>query len=167
MSELSRCPPAVPNYSNLVQGPAGSPAVLTARISVRVLEVSNSCPWLLTIRSEGPRGRPAPLADSGLGQTSCDVDQLSQMIRDRVRGPAGLTRCRGDSGPSPSANEVDQQSWENWTCAGVHTVLTSCPGRLVPGSECLRGPPAVLGNSAPCPSACGVDQLSRATQARV
>ena len=132
-------------YRAVVQGPQVRPAVpgdsgpyprsrgvdklsLMTRTSVRVLVVSTSGPRLLTIWSEGPRDRPAVLDDSGLGQTSRDVNQLSQMIRDCVQGPAGLTRCPGNSGPGPSAHGFDQQSGKNWACAGEHTELASSPG---------------------------------------
>ena len=101
---------------------------LTTCTSVRVLEVSTSGPRLLTYRSEGPQGRSALLDYSRLGQTSRNVDQLSQTIHDRVQGPAGLTSCPGDSCPCPSAHVVHQQSRENQACAGGHTVSTSCPG---------------------------------------
>ena len=46
-------------------------------------------------------------------------------------------------------------------------MLTSCPGRLRPVSECPRGPPAVPGDSVPCPRARRVDQMSWATRACV
>ena len=156
---------------------------LTTRTSVRVLEVSTSGPRLLTIRSEGLQGRSVILDNSRLGQTSRDVDQLSQMIHDRVQGPVGLTSCPGDSCPGPSAHAVDQQSWENRASAGGHTVSTSSPGRLVPCSQCPWGRPALLGDSrsgpspgiraavpddsGPCPRSCGVDPLPRPTPARV
>ena len=38
---------------------------------------------------------------------------------------------------------------------------------IAPGSECLRGLAAVPGDSGPLTRACGVDQHSRATRARV
>ena len=95
---------------------------------VRVLEVSSSCPRLLTMWSKVPRCRPAVLDDPGLGQTSRDVEQLSQMFRHRVQGPACLIRCPGDSCLCPIAHGVDQQSRENWACAGGHMVSTRCPG---------------------------------------
>ena len=133
---------------------------ISRAIQVRVPVV----PRLLMILSEGPRCRPAVLDVSRLGQTSRDVDQLSQTIRDQVRGPAGLTRCPGHSGRVPIAHGVDQQSRENWACASGHTVSTSCPGRLVPGSECLHGKPAVLGVSGTCVSARGINKLSQENQ---
>ena len=45
--------------------------------------------------------------------------------------------------------------------------MTSSPGRLGPGSEGPRGRPAVPGDSVPGPKAREVDQLARATRARV
>ena len=90
------------------------------------------------MRSEGPRCRPAVLDDSGLGQTSRDVDQLSQMIRDRVQGPAGLTHCPGNSGPCPSAHRVDQQSRETRDSEQGPSVAIRFPRRLGPESVAPR-----------------------------
>ena len=233
MWEFSRCPPAVPDYSNLVRGPMGSPAglddscqvrgpagltscpgysglcprsrrvdqqyratralsngppcrsavpgdsgpylrsrrvdqlSLTTRTHVRVLEVSNRCPRLLTIRSYGLRYRPAVRDDCGLSQTSHEIDELSQMIQDRVQWPAVLTHCPGDSGPCPSAHGVDQQSRENPACAGAPMVSTSCPGRLGTVTKVSRCRSDFLGDSGPDPRRRGFELLSRAIRAKV
>ena len=167
------------------------------RARVRGPAVSTSCPGRLKSGSrargftswpgrhvpgsEIPWVRPAILGDSGLGQTSRDVDQLSQTIRNWVRGTAVLTRCPGDSGPGPVptvsisspgriglcrwAHGVDQLS--RATCARVRVPAgsTRSPWPLGPLSKCPRGRLAVPGDSGPGPRDRGVDKLSWVTRA--
>ena len=106
-----------------------------------------SCPWRLTLESEGPR-----------------VHQLSRATLARARGPAGSTRCHGrnvpgsacqrcrpeftgDSGPCPCARVVDQLYWDTHACVQSPRGRPAVPGDSRLGSECLRGRPAVPGHS--------------------
>ena len=115
--EFSRCPSAVPDYSNLDRGPAGSPAVPRE---------SGLCRWA--------RYRPSVPVDSG---------------------------------PCPSAHGIDEPSRVTRVHDRVSAGLTSYSRRLVIVSECPGGPPVLLGESGSSPTAGRVDQLSRATKARV
>ena len=116
--------------------------------------------------SESPRGRPAVSRDSRLSPRARGVDQLSQVTPAQVLGPAvdqlsraprgrarctaGFTSCLGGLGPG-------------YECPGCRP---SVP-RFGPGSQVPWGQPGVPGNSHSSPRARGVDQLSRASRARV
>ena len=155
---------------------------LMTRTSVRVLEISTICPWLLTIRSKGPWCGPAvweirarvlvPMGSTAFTDDSCPglrdrgFDPLCWTSRARVRGLKVSTSSPGLLKSGSRARGV-----------------TSWPGRLMPGSEVPRVRPALPGDSGPCPNAQGVDsclgdsgpcprshrvdQLYRATRARV
>ena len=151
VSEGPRFRSAVPVDSG--PGPSARGVDLLSQVTracVRSHAVLTSCPGQFAPGLDLPQCRPAVPDDSRPGPRAHGFDPLSQPL-----------------GPVPSAHGVDQQSWENWACAGGHTVSTSCPGRIVLVSECLRGPPAVPGDSGQCPSARGVHQQSRATRSRV
>ena len=122
---------------------------LTTRTSVRVLEISTICPWLLTIRSEGPWCGPAVWE-----------------IRARVLVPMRSIAVTDDSCPGLRDRRFNPLCWTSCTWVRVLAVSTSSPGRLVPTSEGLQVRPEFLGDSGPCPSTRGVDQLSRVTRAR-
>ena len=92
---------------------------------------------------------------------------MSRASRDMVPGPAWST-----SSPRRLAlgSEVPQRSpaLPGDSCSGRWPALsTSSPGRLGPMPEGLRARPDVPADLGPCSSACGVDQLSRATRAPV
>ena len=129
--------------------------------------MATSFPGRLVPGSEVPRVQPALLGNSGLGQTSHDVDQLSQTIRNGVRGPMGSTRypgrlgprsvcprgqsaVPGASGPCPKSRSVDQLSPGDSGVCPRPAGLIRCPGQVGPS---LR--------------ARGVEQLSRTTGAHV
>ena len=133
-----------------VQGPMGQPTVPGSRACVPGPTLSTSCPVLLGPMNEGPSCRPAVLGNSGLVTSAHRVDRLSGMTRSRVRVPAGLTRCPGRLAP------FSEFPW----------VRHAVPGDLGQGPR-ARGSTSCPGDSGPGPSYCGVDQLSRATRARV
>ena len=117
--------------------------------------------------SEGPRCRPALLGDSRWGPRSRGVDQMSRASRAMVRGPAWSTSSPGrlelgSEVPQGSPAFPGDSRSGRWP-----TLSTSSPGRLGPMPEGLRARPDVPADLGPCSSACGVDQLSRATRARV
>ena len=88
--------------------------------------------------------------DSGPRPSSPSVNQLYQVNRARVRGPAGLTSCPGDSRTAPMA-----------------LGMTHSPGQLCPVYIGPRGRPADPVVSGKGPSSRGVEELSRMTRARV
>ena len=116
--------------------------------------------------SEGLRCQIGVLGESGPGPSALGVDQLSPEPHGWVRGPTGSTSCPGPLGPGSECPRVRPalpgQSHSGPRAHGS----TSCPPRLGPRSEEPRGRPAVLGDMGPCQRACGVDQPSRASQAR-
>ena len=128
--------------------------------------MSNWCPGRIGPGSECPRCRPAVPGTSRLGPKALGVDQLSRATPAQLRNPVGSTSCSrplavGSEGPRGRPALPGQS----------HSVLrahgsTSCPPRHGPGSEEPRGRPAFLGDMGPCQRACGVDQPSRASQAR-
>ena len=67
----------------------------------------------------------------------------------------------------PMARRVDKLSQVTRARVPGSAGSTICPGRLRPGSEVLRGLPAVPEDSRLAPIARGVDQLSRVIQASV
>ena len=110
---------------------------------------STSCPGRLALEYECPQGRPAQPGDSGRGSIARGVDQLFRVFE----GPLGQPAVPRDSGLFPKAGSVDQLSREPWDLIRGPAVLTSLPGRLRPLPEGPRRPPALPGNSKPCPRA--------------
>ena len=96
------------------------------------------------------RDRPTVPGDSG------------PFPRDRV-----LNSCPADLCLGPRAPGVDQLSRALWARAQGLALLTRCPRRLRPGSECPRCGPALPGDSCPGPSALVFDQQSRVTRSWV
>ena len=150
-----------------VRGPeSGRPSVLgNWGLYPRPRGVDNSSKGLGSA-FESLRGRPAVSRDSWLSPRARGVDQLSQVTPAQVLGPA--------------VNHLSQAPRAHARCP---VGSTSCPVGLRPGSECPRcrpsvprfgpgsqvlwGQTCVPGNSYSGPRACGVDQLSRASRARV
>ena len=122
----------------------GQPAVPGLSRPVRGMAVSVSGPGRLGPVPEGPQCRQNLPGDSGPGPRS-----------------SGRPAVPGDPGPCPRARGVDQVSQVTRAHARSPAVSTRCPGRLRPGSKCLRARPAVPGASGPVPRACEVDRLSR------
>ena len=141
-----------------------------------------SCPWRLTLESEGPR-----------------VHQLSRATLARARGPAGSTRCHGRNVPGSACQRCRPEFTGDsalarvpalWTsCTGTHTLVskalggdqlsretparlrvpagsTSCPRPLVLWSEGHRVD-MVFRATRTVPEGPGIEQLSRATRALV
>ena len=148
---------------DLVGGPRGDQPLRATQACARGVTVSTSiqgdsgpCPrcrgvelWCQATRawSGCTRGRPAFPCDSSPGPRSHEVDQLS----------------RG----TPRACGSDQISRATRTCVQGPAGSTSCPRRLGPGSEGLRGRPAVSGESHLGPRAHEFNQLSPATRSWV
>ena len=97
--------------------------------------------------SKSPWCRPGPLGDSRSGARARGVDQLPRRLGHCSEGPRGQRALRGDSCIVGLPPAVDQLSRTN--CAQV------------------RARPAFPGGKGPVLRALVVDQLSRATQARV
>ena len=120
------------------------------KASVRGPALSSSCPGQHPLVSEVPR---CPLA--------------VREIRARVSVPMGSTAVRDNSCPDPRDCSFDPLCSTTPTWVRVLAVSTSLPGRLTSGSKGPRFQPQVPGDSGLGPSACRVDQVSRATRARV
>ena len=161
VSEFSRCPPALPVYSNLVRGPAGSPAGLDDSCQGQRSRGFDQLSRATRARVRMPRGSIAAWA-----------------TRARVRARAGSTSCTGqlgpvsdvpwcrpavpdDSHPCPSSRGFHQLSQTTHDPVRWPAVSTSCPGRFRPGSDFPRCRPAVPDDSRPCLRACGFDTLFR------
>ena len=119
-------------------------------VRVRGPALSSSCPGQHPLVSEVPR---CPLA--------------VREIRARVSVPMGSTAVRDNSCPDPRDCSFDPLCSTTPTWVRVLAVSTSLPGRLTSGSKGPRFQPQVPGDSGLGPSACRVDQVSRATRARV
>ena len=144
---------------DLVGGPRDDQPFWATQACARGVTVSTSiqgdsgpCPRCrgVKLRSQATRawsgctqGRSAFPCDCSPGPRAHEVDQLS----------------RG----TPRACGSDQISGDTRTCVQGPAGSTSCPRRLGPGSEGLRGRPAVLGESRLGPRAHEFDQLSRST----
>ncbi|XP_020937326.1 collagen alpha-1(I) chain-like [Sus scrofa] len=169
------------------EGLRGRPAVLgDAGLAPKACGV-DQLSRLTRAQAPGP-ARPVP--DVARGQPA--VPGLSRP----VRGMAGSISGPGDSVRGPRARKVDKTSRATRVLvqgppvtrahARSPAVSTRCPGRLRPGSKCLRARPAVPGASGPTPArlrclrgpscpgplclsprARGVDQFYRANRARV
>ena len=92
---------------------------------------------------------------------------MSRASRAMVRGPAWSTSSPGrlelgSEVPQGSPAFPGDSRSGRWP-----TLSTSSPGRLGPMPEGLQARPDVPADLGPCSSACGVDQLSRATRAPV
>ena len=116
--------------------------------------------------SESPRGRPAVSRDSRLSPRARGVDQLSQVTPAQVLGPAVDQLSRAPRGRARCTAGFT-------SCLGGLGPGSECPGcrpsvpRFGPGSQVPWGQPGVPGNSPSSPRARRVDQLSRASRARV
>ncbi len=100
--------------------------------------------------SEGPRGPPSVPGDSGSCRRSHGIDHISRATRARVPVSAGPTTCPCRIAPPPMARGFDRH-----------------PGQIALVSEAPRSRPAGPVDSGPCPRSLGIDQISRATRARV
>ena len=167
----------------LSQSPCCRPAVLDDSPSGLVPAALTYGPGRLGLGSvvlPHPRALPG---DSRPALIASGVEQFSLATRARVRFPAGSTSSPGESRFHPRARGIHQLSRVTLDRVRVPAVSTSTPGRLVLVSEGSRRWPALTGDrdwvrrpagstscpeaSRPPPIAHGVDQLSRATQARV
>ena len=95
---------------------------------------------------------PAILADSVPDPTLHRVDHLPRPMWSQLRADARSLSCPGQHGLSPRSCGVDQISRPTRTRVRGAVGWTSCPGRLVPGSELTQGRPAVLNHLVPGPS---------------
>ena len=135
------------------------------RVHVRRPAVSTSSPAGLGPMFKGRCGRAAVLGESGPGPRTSRVNQMSQATRAWARGPARLTSSPGHSQLVLRARGFNQLSQDTQAQVRGPAGSTRHPGGLGPGSEGLRGRPAVLGSLGPVPRARGVDHLSWGTQA--
>ncbi|RKM63972.1 hypothetical protein C0215_19530, partial [Clostridioides difficile] len=136
------------------------------RARVRGPEVSTSCPGGLGPDPEGPRGRLAVPGIRDLAGGSVVSTSLPGPLRLVPEGPrcpllSRATRA-GAQGPAVSTKSTGRLGF--WAEVPL---LTSCPRRPGPMPEGTRGRIAVPGEFGQAPTACGVDQLSRVTRARV
>ena len=141
MPEDSWCRPAVPGDSG--QDPRAlvyDQLSLATCVCVLSHAGSTSCPRGLGPWSEGPWGRPAVLGDSSQGPRACGFEDLTWVTRALIPGLTGST--------------------------SYHRVIKMSQVFL-PGSEVLRGRPALLGHMRLRPRARRVDKLSRSTGASV
>ena len=150
-SEGLRCRPAIPGNS----GPCPKASGLL-QLSRGTRDRARG-PWCQTalpgdthFGPSSPRGRPEVLSDSGPCPRARGVRQLSRASRAWVRAPG-----------------VDQKS--RMTLARVRRPLSSTcgPGRLGPVPDVPWVRSAVPNVSCPGPTACGFNQLSRATRSQV
>ena len=120
---------------------------------------STSCPRRSGPVPEVSWGRPAVLGDSGPGLKEHGVDQVSWVTRAFSQGPAELNFCPWRLGPR--APVVHQ--WSRATPVWVQgtTGSASSPGCFGPGSEGLRGQPALPGDLRLGPRSRGYDQCPR------
>ena len=100
--------------------------------------------------SEGTRGRPAVLGDSGPCQRAEGSTSPPGRLALGSEGPRGRPAVPGDSGGDPRAIVMDQHSWATRACILGQMGSTSYPGRLGLGLKTHR-----------------VDPMSRATPARL
>lgn len=135
------------------------------RPRVRGTTVSSSSPGRIAFGSEYLLGRPAVLGDSGPGLKERGVDQVSWVTRAFSQGPAELNFCPWRLGPR--APVVHQ--WSRATPVWVQgtTGSASSPGCFGPGSEGLRGQPALPGDLRLGPRSRGYDQVSQGTRVLV
>ena len=129
------------------------------------------------------QARPDVLGDLGPDSSVRIVNQLSPAIGAAVRKPSVSISAPRDSGRSPWARGVDQVSRATWDGSdaprcrtGVRGDLgpgrgpagsTNTPGQFAIGCECPQCGPTLLGDSASCPMARVVDQLSWMTHAQL
>ena len=113
-----------------------------------------------------------------MGSTSCPgPGALVRRSMVSTSCPRRLKRCStglqgrppepGDSRIGPRSHGVYQLSQATPSRFPGPTVFTSSSGRVILGSDCPWGCPELRGDSRPCPSARGVDQMSRENFARV
>ena len=103
----------------------------------------------------------------GRGSRVSGIHPLFRATRARVRGPQVRPAVPEDTRPAPIARGVDQLSVATQASVRGLTMLTSCPGRLGPGSEVPRVRPAQPGDTRSYLRARDVAPLSWATCARV
>ena len=163
-----RYQPAVPGNSGLCPRALGIELLCRrTRAHVRGPAGSTSSPGSLGPMPEVLRAQPDVPGDLGPCSSACGVEQLSRATRARVRWPAQSTKSheRHVLGSVDSRGRqvlpVDSGSGRGLTGS------TSSPGRLGPMPEVLWAQPDVPGDLGPCSSACGNDQLCRATRAWV
>ena len=132
---------------------------------------------------EGAGGRPAVPGDSGPCRRARGVDQPSWASQARARCRPGSTRGPGPLTPGSRDGGVDLRSRATRSGARGPARSTKSPGRLGSWSKVLRSPscpgrpgplpegprgrPGLPGDSRPCPKPRGVNQMSRATSARL
>ena len=150
MPEASRCQPDVPGNSRLVPKARGLGQLSRlTRVRFRGPVGSTGCPGALGPGSEGLRCRPALLGASGPCRRANGVHQFRGRLRPVSEGPRG----------QPVVPVIR-------ALVRVPAGSISSPVRLALVSEAPRGYPDVFGDSGPCPSVRGFDQVSRATRAR-
>ena len=103
----------------------------------------------------------------GRGSRVSGIHPLFRATRARLRGPQVRPAVPEDTWPAPIARGVDQLSVATQASVRGLTMLTSCPGRLGPGSEVPRVRPAQPGDTRSYLRARDVAPLSWATCARV
>ena len=149
---------------------------------VQGLAGSTRCPGRLTPGSKGPWIRPEFPGISGPVPNARRVDLLSRMPRAHVRNPAVSTRFPDQIRPCPRPRDRSDVPGE-WPHVKGTAGSTSCAGRICPvlvGLRCQQAVPddwgsfprsqcrpAVPGDSGSGSDACGVDQMSLASPARV
>ena len=132
---------------------------------------------------EGAGGRPAVPGDSGPCRRARGVDQPSWASQARARCLPGSTSGPGHLTPGSRDGVVDLRSRATRSSARGPAMSTKSPGRLGSWSKVLRstscpgrpgpmpggprGRPGLPGDSRPCPKPRGVNQMSRATSARL
>ena len=131
--------------------------------------VSTSFPGQLGPWSDGSRCRTSFPGITGPWLRACGVDQLSQETRLQLARevPRARPAVPRDFGLGLWALGVNQLSRGTRAFVPGPAELTSYPRRHGAVAACPQCLPADPGNSSPCPGACMVDQLSRATHARV
>ena len=98
-------------------------------------------------RARGPGYRTAVPCDSRFCPRAPGVNQRSRQHGPVCESPRGRPPVPGASGRYPRAHKVDQFSRASrFLVQGP--ALTSCPGRIVPGSACQRGRPDYRGTRA-------------------
>ena len=116
---------------------------------------------------EDPRGRPAVTHDSTWVRGPVGSTSGLRGIGPGSEGLRGRPDVSGDSGPCPNASSVHRMSWATRALVGHTTVLTRHLRRQGPVPKGPCGGPAVPSNLGVYPRPRGVDQISRATLARV
>ena len=122
---------------------------------------STSCPWRLTLRSEGPRGRPALKGNSGLGPRAAGTSNSPGRVALRSDGLRCRPDLRSDSRPCPWFRGVHQLTRGTFALVRGLAGSTHCPARIGSLSEGLRCRPTVPGDSGPGLRALGSTSISQ------